>query len=585
MRSPAIVYASRLAYCANRSPDFVVQYMLESRCVTAALIDSDSDANSTQHHLPFEGTLGDPIVNGAESLVRALLNADVDVCFANPGTSEMHFVAALDQVEGMRCILGLFEGVVTGAADGYARMSNKPAVTLLHTGPGLANGLANLHNARKAGVPIVNLVGEHATWHITHDAPLTSDIEGLARPMSHWLRTSYSAESVADDGLAAVAAAGGLPGNIATLILPANVAWEPVESSEAMVLTNADDAVQPHPAALEQVDADTIASVSNILQNNHSVALILGGAALRGEALESAARVAEITGATLFSETFKTRMERGVGRVPVNNIPYQLQDAVALLEPYEQIVTIGAKPPVAFFAYPGTRSELFSETAQVHILAALHQDVPHALKSLENAVGASGAEFKRQERALPDRCEDGAITPESLANVIARLLPENAIVVDESITSGRDIYSATQGAAPHDLLQVCGGSIGGGFPLATGAAVAAPDRRVISLEGDGSAMYTLQALWTQARESLKITSIVMANQSYDILKYELDNVQASSGDTALSMMDLDNPTLDWVSLAKGMGVPACKVETVAELEKALKQGLTESGPYLIEARI
>lgn len=524
-------------------------------------------------------------MNGAESLVRSLLNAGVDVCFANPGTSEMHFVAALDQVGGMRCILGLFEGVVTGAADGYARMSGKPAVTLLHTGPGLANGLANLHNARKAGVPIVNLVGEHATWHIAHDAPLTSDIHGLARPMSHWLRTSESATKVAADGLAAVEAAGNFPGKIATLVLPANVAWETVEPDLPDVIAQTDESGPSAQKSLEQVSAEAITSVVDVLQGNQSIAIVLGGAALRGEALLSAGRVAEATGATLFCETFTARIERGAGRVPVVNIPYRLQDAVALLEPFEHIVTIGTKPPVAFFAYPDTRSELFSESAQVHGLVSLHQDVGHALKALEQTVDASAINVKLQESALPERCADGLITPASIANVVARLLPEDAIVVDESITAGRGLIAATKGSAKHDWLQVCGGSIGGGFPLATGAAIGAPDRRVISLEGDGSAMYTLQALWTQARESLKITSIVMANQSYDILKYELDNVQAASGKTALSMMDLNKPALDWVSLSQGMGVPACKVETVAELEAALQHGLTVQGPYLIEARL
>src|SRR5271167_1334621 len=164
-------------------------------------------------------------MNGAESLVRTLVGGGVNVCFANPGTSEMHFVAALDRVEGMRCVLGLFEGVVTGAADGYFRMKNTPASTLLHLGPGLANGLANLHNAKKANSGIVNIVGQHATYHIGFNAPLTSDIEGLARSMSAWVRTSPNAKSVAADGAAAIAAAKSAPPKIATLILPADTAW------------------------------------------------------------------------------------------------------------------------------------------------------------------------------------------------------------------------------------------------------------------------------------------------------------------------------------------------------------------------
>ena len=172
-------------------------------------------------------------MNGAESLVRTLVAGGVDVCFSNPGTSEMHFVAALDRVEGMRCVLGLFEGVVTGAADGYFRMKGTPASTLLHLGPGLANGLANLHNAKKANSGIVNIVGQHATHHIGYNAPLTSDIEGLARPMSAWVRTSPDAKSVSADGAAAIAAARSAPPQIATLILPADTAWNEADGIAA----------------------------------------------------------------------------------------------------------------------------------------------------------------------------------------------------------------------------------------------------------------------------------------------------------------------------------------------------------------
>ncbi|ASJ70864.1 acetolactate synthase large subunit [Granulosicoccus antarcticus] len=522
-------------------------------------------------------------MNGAESLVRSLLDADVDVCFANPGTSEMHFVAALDKVGGMRCVLGLFEGVVTGAADGYARMAEKPAVTLLHTGPGLANGIANLHNARKAGVPIVNMVGEHASWHIAHDAPLTSDIAGLAAPVSHWLRTCESAANLASDGADAVAAAGGLPGKIATLIVPANTAWESstgkAQSDPSPTLTD-DQGSTP-----EEIDPANLQRIAEVLNSGESVAIVIGGAALRSDALKSVARIAKARGASLFCETFKSRMERGAGRVPVDAIPYRLQSATTLLEDFEHIVAIGTKPPIAFFAYPDTRSELYSEKAEAHQLASLFQNVPKALDDLEAILDTTDVIAELQPLELPVRCEDGPLTPGSLANVIARLLPEDAIVVDESVTAGREIFAATQGSHTHDWLEVCGGSIGGGLPLATGAAIAAPDRPVFCFEGDGSAMYTVQSLWTQARESLNITTIILANQSYDILKYELENVQASSGEIALSMMDLTRPSLDWVAMSESMGVAARKVATVAELEEALKHAASTQGPFLIEARL
>ncbi len=495
----------------------------------------------------------------------------------------MHFVAALDKVGGMRCVLGLFEGVVTGAADGYARMAEKPAVTLLHTGPGLANGIANLHNAGKAGVPIVNMVGEHASWHIEHNAPLTADIAGLAAPVSHWLRTSDSATDLASNGAAAVAAAGALPGKIATLIVPANTAWE-AATPEAQT-ENQPSIPDSKASPLEQSDPAMLAQVAEVLKRSKSVAIVIGGAALRGNALMSVARVAKASGATLLCETFKSRMERGAGRVPVDAIPYRLQNAVSLLKDFDHIIAIGTRPPVAFFAYPGTRSELYAEKTEVYQLATLFQDVPKVLQDLEVLLDASGITPELQALDLPERCEEGPLTPVSLANVIARLLPDNAIVVDESITIGREIFPATKASRRHDWLEVCGGSIGGGFPLATGAAIAAPDRPVFCFEGDGSAMYTLQSLWTQARESLNITTIVMANQSYDILKHELENVQASSGEIALSMMNLTHPTLDWVAMSEGMGVSALKVESVVQLEEALEVAARTPGPFLIEAQL
>ena len=528
-------------------------------------------------------------MNGAESLVRALVDSGVDVCFANPGTSEMHFVAALDRIGGIRCVLGLFEGVVTGAADGYARMAERPAATLLHTGPGLANGVANLHNARKAGVGVVNVVGEHAVWHLAHDAPLTADIEGIARPVSHWLRTAASADALGTDGAAAVAAARVPPGRIATLVVPANVAWEAVgvDGADAAAASPRSDA----PAALAPVPVDPrrIADVAALLGGDEPVTLVLGGPALREAALERAGRIAAATGATLLCETFKTRMERGAGRVPVTDVPYRVADAVELLAPFPHVVTVGAKPPVAFFAYPDTRSELTAESARVHALANADEDVLGALVELERLVDAGGADPGLQALAPPERCADGPLTPETLANVVARLLPADAIVVDESITGGRALFGATRASVRHDWLEVCGGSIGGGFPLATGAAVACPDRRVLCVEGDGSAMYTVQSLWTQAREGLDVTSVVLANGGYEILKLELDNVRAERGGAgsrvALDMMELDRPDIDWTSLARAMGVRAVRAETVAELEAALEASFARPGPCLIEARL
>ena len=512
-------------------------------------------------------------MNGAESLVRTLVGAGVEVCFANPGTSEMHFVAALDRVPGIRCVLGLFEGVVTGAADGYARMSDKPGVTLLHTGPGLANGLANLHNARKASTAVVNVVGEHATWHIAHDAPLTADIEGLARPVSHWVRTVASADAVAGDGAAALAAAASAPGRVATLVLPANTAWE-----EARGVAEAVPAAPPAPVPAARIEA-----IADVLRRGEPVAFVLGGRALRADALAHADRISQASGAALLCETFKARAERGVGRVAVTEIPYPVDAALELLAPFRHVVTVGAKAPVAFFAYPDKPSALSPADADVHALAAPHEDADRALADLARALGAEDRTPRLAESATFELPPDGPLHADAINRSVAARLPAGAIVVDEAITSGRDAFALCGSAAPHDWLEVCGGSIGGGLPLAVGAAVACPDRKVVTLQADGSGMYTVQALWTQAREALDVVTIVYANRSYAILKHELRNVQAESGETALDMMELDRPELDWVALARGMGVDAVRAETVLAFDAALERALASPGPHLIEA--
>lgn len=511
-------------------------------------------------------------MNGAESLVRTLVAGGVEVCFTNPGTSEMHFVAALDRVPGMRCVLGLFEGVVTGAADGYGRMADRPASTLLHLGPGLGNGLANLHNALKAASPIVNIVGEHATYHIAYDAPLTSDIEGIARPVSAWVKTSPNAQAVAADGAAAIAAARTSPGQVATLILPADTAWNPADGLAE---------VPPVPDRVK-ASAEVVKEAARILRSGEPAALLMTGMALRAPALEIAGRIASRTGARLLAQGSNARIERGAGRVAVERIPYVVDQALAMLKGLRHIVLIEAKEPVAFFAYPDKPSLLKPEGCAVHPLCALGDDSLDALSALAEELGAKPADAKfasRTEVARPS----GALTKESVAQAIAALVPENAILVDESITTGRGFFAATSAAAPHDWLQNMGGAIGYGAPVGIGAAIACPDRKVLCLLGDGSAMYTVQALWTEAREGLDVTTVIFANRSYQILKGELANVGAGNpGRRALDMLDIDRPTLDWVSLAKGMGVPASRVETAEALVKALGGAVREKGPRLIE---
>lgn len=512
-------------------------------------------------------------MNGAESLVRTLVSGGVNACFANPGTSEMHFVAALDRIEGMRCVLCLFEGVVTGAADAYYRMTGEPASTLLHLGPGLGNGLANLHNAKKARSGIVNIIGEHAGYHIKHNAPLTSDIEGVARPMSDWVRTALSSNTVAADGALAIQAAREAPGRVATLILPADTAWGDADGP-ATVLP---------PVARLPVASDAVSAGARALTCGEPALLMLGGAALRGKALELAGRIAAKTGCRLMSEYNNARMESGAGRVQATRLPYVVDVALAALKGFRQLVLVGAKTPVSFFAYPGKPSVLIPDDCKVTRVAGVESDLEGALEALaaeldaRNTPPAGIAALARP--ALPA----GKVTLDGIAAVLAALIPENAIVIDESITTGRSFDAAMAGAPPHDWLNIMGGSIGWGLPAAVGAAFAAPDRKVIALEGDGSAMYTLQALWTMARENLDVTVIVFANRSYKILHVELANVGAGvPGRKANDMLTLDRPNLDWVALAKGLGVEAGCATSLEELAQQFRRGLARRGPYLVE---
>jgi len=512
-------------------------------------------------------------MNGAQALIRTLVASDVDVCFMNPGTSEMHFVAALDSVPEMRPVLVLFEGVATGAADGYARMADRPASTLLHLGPGLSNGSANVHNARKARVPMLNIVGDHATEHKQYDAPLTSDIEGLARPLSHWLKTTPSAADVTSDAAQAVAAACAPPGRIATLILPADVSWSEAGGPAGRIA----------PDGPRRVDGTTIDSVAKALLGGDKAVIIMNGRAVRAEGLHAASRLANHTGARLMCDTLPTREQRGAGRARIERLPYRAEAVVEVMQGARHLVLVGSQPPISFFAYPDRPNDLVPEGCQIHVLARPEDDAIPALEALADAVGAPTSAASLYEASRPDS-PNGKLDARSIAQAIAHHLPENAIVADEGNTEGGLVAPMTAGGPPHDWLPNPGGSIGLGMPLATGAAIACPDRRVVCLEADGSAMYTAQALWTQAREGLDITTVLFANRRYRVLGYELERVGAEAdGQRARDMLDISRPDLDFVALSKGMGVPATRVETAEELARAFARSVEEPGPHLIEA--
>ena len=510
-------------------------------------------------------------MNGAESLVRTLVASGVSTCFANPGTSEMHFVAALDRVPGMRCVLGLAETVVTGCADGYGRMAQYPAATLLHCGPGLANGLANLHNARRARTRIVNIVGDHATWHAPLDTPLTSDVEGIARTVSDWTRTSTAAPSVAADGAAAVQAAGTAPGRIATLVLPANTAWDEAgEPAEPLP-------VPPRPV----VSQDRVLATAAALRDGSPALLLLAGHALGEDALQAAQRVAAASGAALRTTTFVPRMARGRGRVPVDRLPYAIDQARQVLADRRRIVLVGAPPPAGFFAYPGQPSALWHPEAELLVLARPEHDALDALQRLADALDAP-RHVAMPQVARADGLPTGAFSSEKFGHLLAHLLPENAIVVEDAVTSGRALFAPTFGAAPNDWLQNTGGAIGAGMPLAAGAAVACPERKVVCLQADGAGMYALQALWTQARERLDVLTVVFSNRRYQILHGELKAVGAQAGPVSEQLFSLGNPDIDWVKLAAGMGVEGRRVDSFEALADVFRSAVRTRGPFLIE---
>ena len=514
-------------------------------------------------------------MNGADMLCDVLLVNGVDVCFANPGTSEMHFVAALDRKPQMRCVLGLSEGVVTGMADGYARMTEKPAATLLHLGPGLANGLANLHNARRARTPILNVVGDHASYHLQYDAPLSSDIESLARPMSHWVGRADGPADIrrcTEEGFAAAIAQRG----VSTMILPADAAWGEV-SPEILSPVSV-----PAPPPLDDV---ALKAAVEALKSGKRVIIILGGRALREKPLETAGRIAAATGASLFSVQ-SDRGARGAGRASVRPIPYNIELAVEALKPFEVAICIGPQRPVTFFAYPGKPSTTLPPGCEIVQLADHEHDLAAALEALADSLDvAPNAHFAPNTFGQHDiQVPHGALTPDAISLAIARHLPENAIVIDEALTSIGQYPAHSPCLHPHDHLPITGGSIGIGIPLAAGAAFGAPDRKVVALQADGSGMYTVQGLWTQARENLDVVTIVFANNAYRILQGEMTNVGVNSyGANARKMLDLDQPKLDWCSLAKGLGVESGRATNTAEFVKLYTAALSRKGPFLIEA--
>ncbi len=514
-------------------------------------------------------------MNGAERLLETLVESGLDICFANPGTSEMQLVSAIGNTDTMRAVLCLFEGVVSGAADGYARMTDKPALTLLHVGSGFSNSMANQHNAKRAHVPLVNVVGDHATYHLQYDAPLTSDVPGHAELCSEWVGVSESADDLAICGAKAVQVSMQGWGKVTTVVAPANHAWEE-STNKAPALTLPE---------MKAVSADIISELSSALSNGKVTALYLGGRALREESLAAAGRIAQATGARILCETFPARIQRGAGRVPVERLPYFAEQAAEVLSGFEQLVLVGAAAPISFFAYPGKESILTPDSCEVLTLAEVHQDTAAALLAVAAKIGAD-VPAETAQAAPGAQTPGGTLTPLAIAQSLAQLMPDHAIVSDEAATCGLPMFPATVNAPPHEWMTITGGAIGQGLPLSLGAALACPDRKVIALQADGSAMYTVQALWSMARENADVTVVIFNNRSYAILNIELARVGAGQPTPkTLSMLDLSRPDINWVEISEGMGVPATCATTAEEFHQQFADAMASKGPRLIEAMV
>jgi acetolactate synthase-1/2/3 large subunit len=434
--------------------------------------------------------------------------------------------------------------------------------------------MGNLHNARRARSGIVNIVGDQATFHRPYDAPLTADTAGMAQTISAWVRTSSHTPSLGRDGAEAVRAARTFPGQIATLILPADVSWQ--EGGTVAAAVGAPLA----PA----VDGGAIESAARMLRDNSDVLILLAGPAVLGDGQRLAWRVAQATGARVMADYVIPHIARGRGSLPLERVPYAMDQAIKTLAPFRNIILVNARPPVGFFGYPDTPSVQHAPDARFHVLSRPDQDPIEALRAL--ALSLEAPDVAMPDAGMRPEAATGAPTPEGLAQTLAALMPEHAIVSDESISYGRGFYRHTYAAPPHDWLHLAGGAIGDGMPVATGAALGADkQRRVINLQADGSAMYSLQSLWTQAREQLPVTTLILNNGKYNILLGEYRHVGAIPGATAMSMLDLGNPPLSWVSLAEGMGVEAARATTLEQCADLLRTSFGRAGPFLIELMI
>jgi acetolactate synthase I/II/III large subunit len=513
-------------------------------------------------------------LTGAEAIIGSLAECGVTACFANPGTSEMHLVTALDHEPRIKSILCLFEGVATGAADGFARMAGVPALTLLHLGPGYLNGGANIHNARRAYSPVINLIGDHAVSHRGLDAPLASDIAGLAAPNSRWLRSVDPVQDAGRRAAEAFAASYGPPPGPVSLIMPADTAW-----TKGGSLFKAES--RP---GLRVTHEGVIQDAARAVWKAKKPALLVNGTALGEAGLVACGRL-QAAGLKVITDTFVARHARGGARFAPERLAYFAEMAIEQLAGVDLLLVAGTKAPVAFFAYPGLPGSLSPEGASVFSLGGPESDSAAALASLADALEAPAAS-EPGSWSWPAPPTGDKFNPHTIGLSLAAHLPEGAMVSDDGVTSGLPIYLALTNAAPHDWLGHTGGAIGQGMPVAVGAAVARPDRKAVCLSGDGAGMYTVQSLWTMARENLDIVTIVFVNHAYRILKIELARTGAGNpGPAANGMLSLGEPEIDWVKLSESLGVGAEAVSTLDAFNDALARAVATRGPRLIAAML
>ena len=511
-------------------------------------------------------------MNGAEVLTATLTQGGVDTVFMNPGTTELDLVDTFTSVPGMRCVLTLFEGVASGAADGFGRIAGYPAATLLHLGPGLANAAANFHNARRARTPVISIVGEHTRAHQPLDPPLASDIAGIAKTHSKFVEAITSSDQICTAVATALATATTAPKGVATLLFPADLAWEPSRQSGE------------HLAASRSWTPDTEAlkRAATALVRPGAV-IFAGGDALRKPALNELAKLCS-RGAQIFAETFPAVHERGGNLPRISRLPYLPEQAIALLERATALILIGAPQPISFFGYRGTPSILTPSGCEIIEVVPPGFPCLGAIEALAEEAGLSDPYLPPVPTEPMLQAQQSHLDAVGLASAIASSIESGTIVVDEANTGGVALQGPTSDSPEHIWLTVPGGSIGEGIPLAIGAALAEPNSRVLALVADGSSLYTIQGLWTIARERLPVTVVILNNLRYAILQYEASR-RSPVTEELRKLTSLDSPAINYRKLAEGFGIKADVAHTPFELLQQLHGAALRPEPVLIEAEL